>query len=101
MEKISTDSPRRLESGVSCLSRCVVEDRIAAKRLLVLPTPLPRLTRRFALIHHRKKLPSAALQLFVAECQALNHEARLRFENGATRGNAKRALTLLERLRDA
>jgi len=58
--------------GVSCLSRCVVQDLVAAKRLVVLPTALPRLTRRFALIHHRKKLLSAALQIFVEECQALS-----------------------------
>ncbi len=57
--------------GVSCLSRCVVQDLIAAKRLVALATTLPKLTRRFALIHHRKKLLSAALQLFVAECRAL------------------------------
>ena len=56
--------------GTSCLSRCVVEDLIAAKRLVVLPTTLPKLRRRFALIHHRKKLLSAALRLFVAECHA-------------------------------
>lgn len=30
-----------------------------------------------------------------------NHDARIRFENRATRGNAKRALTLLERLGNA
>ncbi len=56
--------------GTSCLSSCVVADLIAAKRLVVLPTTLPKLTRRFALIHHRKKLLSAALQLFVTECHA-------------------------------
>lgn len=57
--------------GVSCLSRCVVQDLVAAKRLAILPTTLPKLTRRFALIHHRKKLLSAALQLFLAECRTL------------------------------
>lgn len=62
--------------GVSCLSRCVVQDLVAAKRLRVLPTTLPKLTRRFALIHHRKKRLSAALQLFVAECRALSRGAR-------------------------
>ena len=30
-----------------------------------------------------------------------NHDARIRFENRATRGNAKRSLTLLERLGNA
>jgi DNA-binding transcriptional LysR family regulator len=56
--------------GLSCLSRCVVQDLVAARRLRILPTTLPRLTRRFALVHHRKKLMSAALQAFVARCQA-------------------------------
>lgn len=56
--------------GLSCLSRCVVQDLVEAKRLSVLPTTLPRLTRRFALIHHRKKVLSAALQFFIGHCKA-------------------------------
>jgi len=56
--------------GLSCLSRHVVRDLVAARRLAVLATTLPRLTRRFALIHHRRKLLSAALQSFVAHCEA-------------------------------
>jgi len=55
--------------GLSCLSRCVVQDLVAAKRLTVLATQLPRLTRRFALIHHERKVLSQSLRGFVAHCQ--------------------------------
>ncbi len=54
--------------GISCLSRCVVQDRLADGRLLALPTTLPRLTRRFSLVQHREKHLSAALQAFVTAC---------------------------------
>jgi DNA-binding transcriptional LysR family regulator len=55
--------------GVSCLSRSVVQDLLAANRLTVLATRLPRLTRQFALIHHRNKTLSAALQCFIRHCE--------------------------------
>lgn len=55
--------------GVSCLSRSVVQDLLAAKRLTVLATRLPRLTRQFALVHHRNKTLSAALQSFIRHCE--------------------------------
>jgi DNA-binding transcriptional LysR family regulator len=42
-------------------------DRVG-KRLLVLETTLPRLTRRLYLIHHRRKRFSANLQRFVTHC---------------------------------
>ncbi len=50
--------------GLSCLSRWVVQDYVDAKRLVVLTTTLPRLSRRFALVHHRQKMLSAALKVF-------------------------------------
>ena len=56
--------------GVACLSRSVVDDLVAAKRLVVLATTLPRLTRRYALVHHERKLLSAGLERFVAHCRA-------------------------------
>jgi len=55
--------------GLSCLSRCVVQDLVAAKRLTVLATGLPRLTRRFALIYPETKVLSASLRRFVAHCE--------------------------------
>jgi DNA-binding transcriptional LysR family regulator len=55
--------------GLSCLSRCVVQDLVTAKRLTVLATGLPRLTRRFALIYPETKVLSAALRRFVAHCE--------------------------------
>jgi DNA-binding transcriptional LysR family regulator len=56
--------------GVSCLSRSVVQDLVSANRLSVLATRLPKLSRRFALIHHRNKTLSASLRTFMQLCQS-------------------------------
>ncbi len=55
--------------GLSCLSRYVVQDLVAAKRLTVLATGLPRLTRRFSLIYPDAKVLSNSLRRFVAYCE--------------------------------
>jgi DNA-binding transcriptional LysR family regulator len=55
--------------GLSCLSRYVVQDLVAAERLTVLATRLPRLTRRFALIYPETKVLSNSLRRFVAYCE--------------------------------
>jgi DNA-binding transcriptional LysR family regulator len=55
--------------GFSCLSRHVVQDLVAAKRLTVLSTRLPRLTRRLALIYPETKVLSNALRRFVDYCK--------------------------------
>jgi DNA-binding transcriptional LysR family regulator len=55
--------------GISCLSRSVVRDLVAAKRLSVLATALPRLTRRFLMIHHERKVLSDPLRKFMAHCR--------------------------------
>ncbi|MGA2189887.1 MAG: LysR family transcriptional regulator [Steroidobacteraceae bacterium] len=55
--------------GVSCLSRSVVQDLVAAKRLTVLATELPRLSRRFTLIYHQRKVLSQSLRRFIAHCE--------------------------------
>ena len=55
--------------GVSCLSRSVVRNLLAAKRLNVLATALPRLTRTFLMIHHERKVLSDPLRKFVAYCR--------------------------------
>jgi len=55
--------------GLSCLSRCVVQDLVTAKRLTVLATGLPPLMRRFALIHHETKVISGSLRKFIAHCE--------------------------------
>jgi DNA-binding transcriptional LysR family regulator len=54
--------------GVSCLSRAVVKDLVTAHRLCLLKTRLPRLTREFALIHHRSKLLSQTIRRFMQHC---------------------------------
>ena len=41
--------------GVSCLSRSVLGDLVEAGKLVVVPTGLPRLTRRFLMVMHRRK----------------------------------------------
>jgi DNA-binding transcriptional LysR family regulator len=56
--------------GISCLSRSVVRNLLAAKRLRVLDTSLPRLTRTFLMIHHERKVLSEPLRRFVAHCKA-------------------------------
>lgn len=56
--------------GLSCLSRWVVADMLASKRLVVLHTPLPQLSRRFYLICHKKKFLSAGLERFIHHCQS-------------------------------
>jgi DNA-binding transcriptional LysR family regulator len=60
--------------GISCLSRSVVRDLLAAKRLCVLTTALPRFTRTFLMIHHERKVLSDPLRKFVAHCQAALQE---------------------------
>ena len=55
--------------GLTCLSRYAVEDLITLGRVLPLRTTLPRLTRRFYLIHHPQKYFSSALDEFVTHCR--------------------------------
>lgn len=54
--------------GLACLSACAVQDLVTLGRLVILDTTLPRLTRRFYLIHHRQKRFSANLERFIAHC---------------------------------
>ncbi len=56
--------------GVACLSRRVVADFVALRRLVVLPTTLPALRRTFSLVHHEHKYVSAAVDRFIAHCLA-------------------------------
>jgi len=56
--------------GVSYLSRYVVQELVATKRLRVLATQLPKLTRRLTIIHHEKKILSGSLRRFIAHCEA-------------------------------
>jgi DNA-binding transcriptional LysR family regulator len=56
--------------GVACLSSWVVEEAITAGRLQRIETTLPRLMRQCYLVVHRQKLPTPALQAFVAQVSA-------------------------------
>lgn len=51
--------------GVTCLSRAAVQDFVAAGRLVILNTALPRIERRFYLIRHRARILSPALSQFI------------------------------------
>lgn len=55
--------------GISCLSKWVVGDLLTAGRLVVLRTPVPKLTRRFYVVCHKKKFQSAMLQQFIKHCR--------------------------------
>lgn len=54
--------------GLACLSLCTVQDLLTLGRLVVLNTTLPRLTRRFYLVHHRQKRLTPCLERFAAHC---------------------------------
>ncbi|AUH01204.1 LysR family transcriptional regulator [Prodigiosinella confusarubida] len=56
--------------GISCLSRHVIAEQLAAGTLVELSIPLPRLVRTLYLVHHRQKHLSSVLQCFLGYCQA-------------------------------
>ena len=58
--------------GISCLSRYVVADLVAAKELIALSTTLPPLRRRFAFVQRSDRQLSKALQEFVNLCKAFD-----------------------------
>ena len=60
--------------GLACLSLCAVQDLLTLRRLVLVNSSLPRLSRRFYLIHHRQKQFSAGLQRFVDRCEAARTE---------------------------
>jgi DNA-binding transcriptional LysR family regulator len=51
--------------GITCLSRCVVEDFLAAGSLVALPTELPKLNRRFYLLVHEQKRLTRGMEFFM------------------------------------
>lgn len=55
--------------GLTCLSSFAVRDLIALGRLVRVRTTLPRLARRFWLVHHRRKQFSRGLAAFVDFCE--------------------------------
>jgi len=54
--------------GVTCLSRFAVRDLLALGRLVEVRTALPRLARRFYLVHHERKQFSRTLAAFLEHC---------------------------------
>ena len=55
--------------GFTCLSSFAVQDLVALGRLVQVQTTLPRLARRFWLVHHRRKQFSRSLAAFIDFCQ--------------------------------
>lgn len=55
--------------GFTCLSLFAVRDLVALHRLVVVQTTLPRLARRFYLVHHARKQFSRSLARFVRHCR--------------------------------
>jgi len=55
--------------GLTCLSLFAVRDLVALGRLVRVRTTLPRLARRFWLVHHRRKQFSRGLAAFVDFCE--------------------------------
>jgi DNA-binding transcriptional LysR family regulator len=55
--------------GLSCLSEWAVKDQLVSGSLITLHTPLPKLSRRFYIVHHKKKYLSARLKQFIDHCQ--------------------------------
>ena len=51
--------------GAACLSSWVVQDLVAAGRLIRVATTLPRMLRQCHLVTHRRKEPTAALRAFI------------------------------------
>jgi DNA-binding transcriptional LysR family regulator len=55
--------------GFTCLSLFAVQDLVTLGRLVRVETTLPRLSRRFSLIQHRRKQVSKSLARFIAHCE--------------------------------
>lgn len=58
----------RHDLGISCLSRRVIAEQLAAGSLVEVVIPLPKLNRTLWRIHHRQKHLSKALQRFLHYC---------------------------------
>jgi DNA-binding transcriptional LysR family regulator len=57
--------------GIACLPLCAVRELLALRRISVIKTTLPRLTRPFYQVHHRQKQFSSALEHFVTHCRGI------------------------------
>lgn len=61
--------------GITCLSRCVVEDLVKSGELVTLSTQLPRLTRPFHLVIHERKKRTRGLDLLIEHLLARTQAA--------------------------
>jgi DNA-binding transcriptional LysR family regulator len=71
--------------GITCLSRCVVEDLLKSGVLVAPPTELPILTRRFYLVMHEQKKRTRGLDLLIGHLEGLKTQpVNLRFSAAGT-----------------
>ncbi len=59
--------------GISCLSRCVVEDLLESGALVAPATELPRLSRRFHILVHERKRPTRGMESLVRYLQEVEN----------------------------
>jgi DNA-binding transcriptional LysR family regulator len=59
--------------GISCLSRCVVEDLLQSGALIAPATELPRLSRRFHILVHERKRPTRGMESLVRYLQEVEN----------------------------
>jgi DNA-binding transcriptional LysR family regulator len=62
--------------GITCLSRHAVADQLALRRLVAMPTALPRLTLTFYLLLNERRYASSTLVSFIDHCMARRRAAR-------------------------
>ncbi len=62
--------------GLACLSRTIVARFLSRGELVEVNTPLPKLTRRFFLLYHRKKTLSPQLKAFLNHCRQMHSSQR-------------------------
>lgn len=71
MELGNTEAIKRaVESGmgISCLPKIALREAVERGRLVCLPTPFLRLTRRFHILLHRQKYRTTGIERFLAHC---------------------------------
>jgi len=64
--------------GITCLSRCVVQDFLTAGSLVAPATQLPRLHRQFRLLVHERKRPTRGMELLIKYLSETRMDSRTR-----------------------
>ncbi len=64
--------------GITCLSRCVVEDFLTAGSLVAPPTELPQLNRQFHVLVHEQKRPTRGMDFLLKYLSETRIDSRTR-----------------------